>query len=310
MHTLNGSDLILAPLAGYSDAGMRMLCFSFGAGLCFTEMTSAKGIVRGNRNTDSLIKVLDGEKNTGIQLFGSDPDSLARAVRDPRLAHFPVIDLNAGCPVRKVVRNGDGCALMRDPALVYALVSAIKKNAGTRKTTIKLRKGIDGATQATECAIAAEEAGADMITIHCRTREQMFSGPVDYDIAAEVKRAVRVPVCANGDVVDRASYLRMKETGADYVMIGRGAIGRPYVFDEILSGRSGPRDVCGLMRRHIEYLGFLPERAAHSAMKCHIAAYLRALPCGKAFRAKIFGSKNLGELRAAIDEISVALRDF
>lgn len=235
MITYNDTDLILAPCAGYTDAGMRTLCTRYGAGLCFTEMVSAKGLLYNNANTEALLTLSPEEKNTGVQLFGSEPDILAAAIKDVRLKKFPVIDINMGCPVPKIVTNGEGSALMKDPDRIFRIVKAAKEAAGDRLLTVKMRAGFySGYENAPECAAASEEAGADMVTVHGRTRDMYYSGKVDYGIIGKVKQAVKIPVCGNGDVIDRESYLKMKETtGVDYVSIARGAFGRPYVFAAI-----------------------------------------------------------------------------
>ncbi|MBO5304497.1 MAG: tRNA-dihydrouridine synthase, partial [Clostridia bacterium] len=188
MLTYNGSDLILAPIAGYSDSGMRSLCFRYGAGLCFTEMVSAKGLYYDNENTESLLKISKDEPNTGVQIFGSDPDIMAEVVNYDALKNFKIVDVNCGCPVQKIVRNGEGSALMHNPELVLKIVSSIRKFLSEdRKITVKIRKGIGGVICAKEVALAAQEGGASLVTVHGRTREQMYSGSVDYQVIKEVK---------------------------------------------------------------------------------------------------------------------------
>lgn len=302
MITYNGSDLILAPIAGFSDSGMRSLCFRYGAGLCFTEMVSAKGLYYKNENTAELLHVGKDERHTGAQIFGSDPGIIGEVMGYEVLKKFPVIDLNCGCPVPKVFGNGDGSALMKNPNLVYDIIRSMKVNAFGRKITIKIRKGVLGLNNAKEVALAAQEGGADMVTVHGRTREQMYAGTVDLEAIAEVKNALRIPVCGNGDVVDRASYERMKQTGVDYVMIARGAIGRPYVFSDLTVGQT-EHSVRELIREHISYLDFLPERVVASNMKKQIAYYLKGLPGKKKVKEDVFRSESLSELLGLIDLI-------
>ena len=275
--TYNGSDLILAPIAGFSDSGMRTLCFEYGAGLCFTEMVSAKGLHYKNENTAELLHIGKDEKNTGVQIFGSDVDIIAETVLSEPLKQFDIIDINMGCPVPKVVKNGDGSALLNKPELVYKIVEKAKQAVGKRKITVKIRKGIYGKICAKEVALAAQEGGASMVTVHGRTREQMYSGTVDYDIIAEVKQALDIPVCGNGDVTDKESYDKMKQTGVDYVMIARGAIGRPYVFS-VARGETPEYNVKDLILRHIDYISYLPERVIAGTMKKQISAYLKGVP--------------------------------
>jgi nifR3 family TIM-barrel protein len=287
-------------MAGFSDVGLRSLSFRYGAGLCYTEMVSAKGLHYKNENTAELTTVGKDEKFTGIQLFGSDPSVIAEAVASEALKNFPVIDINSGCPVPKIVKNGDGSALLRDPDKIYGIIKAAVSAAGARAVTLKIRKGIDGKARAVEAAVAAEEAGAAMVTVHGRTREQMYSGSVDYDIIAEVKSRLRIPVCGNGDVTDRESYLRMKETGADYVMIGRGAVGRPYIFTEVMGG-TPVYLIKKLIAEHMEYLSFLPERTRVNAMKRHIAAYIKGIVGNKKVKDAVFRAETAEELLSLID---------
>lgn len=302
MLTYNGNDLILAPIAGFSDCGMRSLSFRYGAGLCFTEMVSAKGLFYKNENTEGLLHIGKDEKNTGVQIFGSDPDIMAEVIGYECMKGFPVIDINCGCPVPKIYKNGEGSALMNDPALVLRIVSAVKKNASGRKVTVKIRKGVNGRENAVEVALAAQEGGADMVTVHGRTREQMYAGTADYDCIAQVKKALKIPVCGNGDVVDRESYLMMKETGVDYVMVARGAIGRPYVFAEI-RGENPVYSVAALIKEHMKYIDFLPERVVVGTMKKQIAAYVKGIRGQKKIKEEIFACETAEQMLRLIDFI-------
>lgn len=304
MITYNGSDLVLAPAAGFSDAGLRTLAFRYGAGLCFTEMVSAKGLYYNNANTAALLTVGREEPHTGVQLFGKEPDIIAEAIAGERLAGFPVVDINMGCPVHKIVSNGEGSALMRDPDRIHAIVRAAAGAAAGRPVTVKLRAGFyDGFENAEECAAAAEEGGAAMVTVHGRTREMFYSGKADYGIIAKVKRSVKIPVCGNGDVTDAESYSRMKEcTGADYVMIARGAFGRPWVFAEI-RGEKPEVAVGALIREHIGLLSFLPERTAVNCMKKQIAFYVKGMGGRRKLKEAIFGAQSMREMLSVIDLI-------
>lgn len=303
MITYNGSDLILAPIAGYSDVGFRTLCFRYGVGLCFTEMVSAKGLHYNNTNTADLLRVGEEEPHTGVQLFGSEPDIIAEAIASDRLKGFPVIDINMGCPVPKIVNNGEGSALMRDPDRIHAIVKAAVGVAKDRPVTVKIRSGFfNGYENAPECAAAIEEGGASMVTVHGRTREQYYAGKVNYDIIAKVKDAVTIPVCGNGDVVDRESYLRMKDTGVDYVMIARGSFGRPYIFAEI-AGKEYDFDIKKAVKEHIAMLGFLPDAKIAADMKKHVAFYLKGIPNGKALKEKIFASHTTADLLNIVETL-------
>lgn len=300
MITYNGSDLILAPIAGYSDAGMRTLCFRYGAGLCYTEMVSAKGLFYGNENTAALLHIDPEEKYTGVQLFGSEPDIFAKVVRYDCIKKFPLVDINMGCPVRKITSNGEGSSLMRSPELIEKIVRAVKRNF-EKTVTVKMRLGIDGLNNATECALAAQEGGADMITVHGRTKEQLYSGKADYDAIARVKEKVSVPLCGNGDVTDRESYLRMKQTGVDYVMIARGAMGRPYVFSAVHE-KEYDFDIKDAVLFHINKLtSFLPEKTVMNVMKKQIACYVYGVRGGKSIKEKAFSACSLQELVSVFD---------
>ncbi len=301
MITYNGSDLILAPIAGYSDSGMRTLCFEYGAGLCYTEMVSAKGLYYKNENTADLLTLGQGEKYTGVQLFGSEPNIIAEVMNYDVIKKFPVVDFNMGCPVPKVVKNGEGSALLKNPTLIYDIVKTLKKEAAGRKITIKIRSGFyDGYENAVETALAIQEGGADMVTIHGRTREMFYTGKVNYDIIARVKSETSIPVCGNGDVIDKESYKRMKETGVDYVMIGRGAIGRPYIFAE-LHNLDYNFSIKEAIKKHIETLSFLPENVVANNMKKHIAYYLKGKNNSKAIKENVFRANSLSELVTFID---------
>ncbi len=302
MITYNGSDLILAPLAGFSDSGMRSLCFRYGAGLCFTEMVSAKGLHYNNENTQELLHIGKDEPYTGVQLFGSDPDIIAEAIASERLKNFPVIDINGGCPVPKVVKNGEGSALIEKPELIREIFIKATKAAGGRPVTFKTRKGVTDEALSLDAALAAQEGGASMVTVHGRTRKAMYSGYADLDYIAKIKSALSIPVCGNGDVTDRESYLRMKQTGVDYVMIARGAIGRPYVFAAV-KGETPEYKVRELIKEHIGYLSFMPDRVVANNMKKQIAFYLKGIPGQKSIKEKVFSATSLEELLFFVDSI-------
>lgn len=304
MITYNDSDLILAPIAGYSDVGMRTLCTLYGAGLCFTEMVSAKGLHYKNANTKDLLTVGVDEKNTGVQLFGSEPDIIAEAISSDALKNFPIIDINMGCPVPKIVNNGEGSALMKTPDKIFEIVKSAVKVADGRPISVKIRAGFfNGYENADECASAIEEGGASLVTVHGRTREKYYSGTVDYDIIKKVKETVKIPVCGNGDVVDRESYLKMKETtGVDYVMIARGAIGRPFVFSQI-KGEDYEFNLIDAIKTHINCLSFLPDRVVANCMKKQIAFYVKGLSGQKKIKEKVFSAQSLSELSEIVENL-------
>ena len=211
-------------MAGFTDAVMRTLCEEQGAAMTYTEMVSAKGLYYGGSRTGDLTFIPDGAGPTAIQIFGSEPDIMAYAARELKGLRNEVLDINMGCPVPKVVRNGDGSALMRDPGLVFDIVKAVS-SAAEKPVTVKIRKGFDR-PNAVEVALAAQEGGAAAVCVHGRTRDQYYSGEADRSIIRAVKDALRIPVIASGDVVDAATGMSMMaETGCDMVMIGRGIRG-------------------------------------------------------------------------------------
>lgn len=298
--------LIFPAVAGYSDAGARRLALRYGADLCFTEMVSAKGLVYGNENTASLLYTDASETIKGVQLFGRDPDFIARAIAHPALKKFDVIDLNFGCPVPKIVKNGEGSALMLEPETVFRIVSAAVAAAEGRPVTAKLRAGFYvGEHTAPDVAEAVEKAGGAMVTVHGRTREEFYHGKADRGVIAAVKRRVSIPVVANGDVVDRESYRTMlAETGADGVAIARGALGRPYVFAAV-RGAEYDFSVKDAVAEHLAVLmRYLPERVAVNNMKKQIAFYVKGQKGGKLCRENAFRATTAQDILDCFSAIS------
>ena len=320
-----GSPFFLAPLAGFTDAGFRALALASGAALVFTEMVSAKGMMYGSPGTDALLYTEDGTAPlTAVQLFGSDPEAMFKAASDPRLAPFPFIDINMGCPVKKVFSSGDGSAVMRSPSLVEELVRAAKEGSG-KPVTVKIRAGITpGTPLAAGCARAAERAGAFAVTVHPRYREQMYGGEADHSLTAAVKDAVGIPVTASGDITDADSYLAVREQSrADAFMIGRGALGRPWifaalketeslraagerdarVFREVFAKHSNGFDALDAVKRHLSVLEkILPPRAAANCMKLHVCRYAAGLPCAKKVRTEVVSALTPGDILAVAEK--------
>ena len=228
------SNAFLAPMAGVTDMTFRGICALFGCGLTYTEMISAKGLSYNNKNTAALLEIHPHEKVKAIQIFGSDEDVLAETAR--RLNDYPVdiIDINMGCPAKKIVGNGDGSALMKDPEKIGRIVNKVSK-ASSKPVTVKIRKGVDeNNANAVEVARIAEANGAAAICVHGRFASQYYSGTADWDIIKQVKQAVKIPVIGNGDVVSVESYKAMLDyTGCDALMIGRAAQGNPWIFGQI-----------------------------------------------------------------------------
>ena len=243
--------LVLAPLAGYTDLPFRLLCREYGAALCISEMVSCHGLVFGQHNTLDLMRSVPAERPFGVQLFGGEAETMGRAAALVDTGPVDLIDLNMGCPVRKVVKKGAGVALMKDPERAAAIIRVVCSRTRL-PVTVKFRSGWDAARLiAPEFAVMAEEAGAAAVVVHGRTWAQGFGGQADWGMIAAVKRAVRIPVIGNGDVLSHEDALRMQaETGCDAVMVGRGALGNPWVFSP--AGR--PATLAGRMEAILRYL--------------------------------------------------------
>jgi len=277
----------LAPLAGVTDTAFRSICKDLGCGLVYTEMVSAKGLYYKNENTDNLLFFSENEKPVAVQIFGSDPFIMAKAAEyfnDNK--DVCIIDINMGCPAPKIIKNGDGSALMRDPELAGRIVREVKQ-ASLKPVTVKFRKGFDeNSVNAVDFAKVMEHAGADAITVHGRTRSQMYSGEADWDIIKSVKQAVSIPVIGNGDVFTAEAAVDIRNlTGCDAVMIGRGAMGNPWIFRQIMQMNNGdevtfpsPDERIDVVLEHyqraIKYLG---ENRAVREMRKHIGWYVKGL---------------------------------
>lgn len=297
---------VLAPIAGFSDVGFRRLCARAGAALTYTEMISAKGLVYGSSKTEDLLHTTDAEKVKAVQIFGSDPEIMLAAARHRALQKFDVIDVNMGCPVPKIVGNGEGSALLKTPELAAKIVRTLKLSG--KYTTVKFRIGFEqNSRTGVDFAKILQDAGADALTVHGRTREQFYAGRADREYIAEVVRAVDIPVIANGDVDSVNDYREMlRVTGAAGVMIARGALGKPWLFADI-AGAERPwttrREAVG---EHIStMLEFHSSVYVAANMKKHLAYYVRGLAGGKQFKQKVFESNSLDELNAAIDECAL-----
>ncbi len=231
-----GHGLFLAPMAGITDHPFRSICISYGASGVCSELVSAKAVTYGDKKTDDLARIFDDERPAAIQLFGSEPHIMAQAAKEIQKFSPAYIDINMGCPVTKLVRNGEGSALMRDPDLCQRIVSAVAE-AVSVPVTAKIRKSCDDdGPDAVTVAKACQKGGASAVFVHGRTRAQMYSGAADYEIIARVKDAVDIPVIGNGDVVSPQTYDKIKTvTGCDGVMIGRGSYGAPWIFSEIVA---------------------------------------------------------------------------
>ena len=304
------SPWLLAPMAGFTDAVMRTLCEEQGAALTYTEMVSAKGLYYGGSKTSDLTYIPEGAGPTAIQIFGSEPDIMAYAAHELDSLPNALLDINMGCPVPKVVRNGDGSALMKDPDLVHDIVKAVT-GATAKPVTVKIRKGFEAdRPNAVEVALAAQEGGASAVCVHGRTRSQYYSGTADRGIIKDVKDALKIPVIASGDVTDAASGMEMlKETGCDMVMIGRGALGNPWIFRELdaayrgeeIPPRPSDEERIAMMIRHLEMLCDLKgEITGVKEFRKYIMRYTKGMRGAAAMRRRANDTVSLKDMKEVI----------
>ncbi len=297
------SNVLLAPLAGVTDVGFRTIAREFGCALSYTEMVSAKGLKYGSSNTHSLLAVGENEKPCAVQIFGSDPEIMAEIIRST-LGKFDLIDINMGCPMPKIVKNGEGSALMKDLPKAAKVISACVKAASV-PVTVKFRKGWDDEhINAVEFAKMCESEGASAVTVHGRTRAQMYEGRSDREIIARVKSEVRIPVIGNGDVFSPEDVFAMlSETGCDGVMIARGALGRPWIFKE-LDDPSFVPDRLDVIKRHFAMLEVATgEHFALVNMRKHIAWYIKGIRGASRLKADLCTMARKEDVFAALEEI-------
>lgn len=305
--------VILAPMAGVTDLPFRLLCKENGAGLLCMEMVSAKAIYYKNKNTEQLMEILPQERPVSLQLFGSDPDIISEMAKKIEERPFDILDINMGCPVPKVVNNGEGSALMKNPALIREILTKTVK-AIDKPVTVKIRKGFDEAhVNAVEIARIAEDCGVSAIAVHGRTREQYYSGKADWDIIARVKQAVSIPVIGNGDVTDCESAARMfRETDCDGIMIGRAARGNPFLFGQIAAYLEtgvippGPdrETLQKTILRHGELqMKYKGEYTAVREMRKHIAWYSAGLPHSARLRQQINEMETMEQLKDSVMQL-------
>ena len=307
--------VFLAPMAGITDLPFRLICKGMGCGMVYTEMISSRGLYYGDKKTEKLLKIHPDEKPVALQIFGSDPDVMAKAAYMLNERENAILDINMGCPTPKIVKNKDGCALMRDIELAGRIVKAVVKES-IKPVTVKIRKGWDeNNVNAVEFAKVMEQSGAKAITVHGRIREQFYSGRADWDIIKEVKEAVTVPVIGNGDIFTvEAGMKLLNEIRCDAIMVARGSLGNPWLFKRLihyiktgdLLSEPTPEEKINMALKHLNSaIGYKGERVGIIEMRKHIAWYVKGLKNSASLRDRINKIDHKSDLEKALTEYLV-----
>ncbi len=285
---------VLAPMAGYTDFAFRSICRDYGVSLTVTEMVSSKALVMGNALSRRMLYREEADKPCFCQIFGHEPSVMAESVLLPEVAKYEGVDINMGCPVRKIVGSGDGSALLENPRLASQCISAVKSK-WNKPLSVKFRLGVANSDGAIDFAKMCRDSGADFVTVHFRTRKQMYGGKADFSLLPELVKT-GIPVVANGDVADREQAQRLIEAGAKGVAVGRAALGRPYIFAQ-LKNEPFEFDAMNCIERHTRLLlKIFEERVVVNEMKKHVAAYLKGKRNGKSVVVQVMSARTLEEI--------------
>lgn len=291
----NCAKTILAPMAGYTDYAFRSICRDYGVGLTVTEMVSSKALTMGSDLSKRMLFRASNDTLSFCQIFGHEPSVMADSVLLPEVQAYEGVDINMGCPVKKIVKSGDGSALLENPKLASQCITSVKRAMSDKPLSVKFRLGVVDDSIAVDFAKMCRDSGADFITVHFRTRKQMYSGVADYTLLPQLAK-VGLPIFANGDVTTRQDYIRLLDMGAYGVAVGRGAVGKPYVFAQ-LEGNSYQMDLYQTVARHAELLlKTFSDRVVCNEMKKHVSAYLKGMRNGKTTAIAVNSSHTVQEI--------------